>query len=58
MKIYFASMGLVDINKEREREDLNILLSFYDLTISLIPFRKETFKWIKDCYENKPTEIV
>lgn len=44
MKIYIAAMwppNLLDIKNE-------VLLSYYDLAISTIPFRNDTFKRIKE----------
>ncbi len=45
MKIYLASVEEHSIKKTQQ---IKILLSFYDLTINTIPFRKETFKIIKE----------
>lgn len=47
MKIYLAAMHPVELMELNNR----ILLSFYDLHISPLPFRKETFNFILN--ENK-----
>ena len=43
MKIYMAAGDEHSVDLR-----INILLSFYDLTISTIPFRKKTFQIIKE----------
>lgn len=43
MKIYLAAIEEHSINST-----IKILLSFYDLTINTIPFRKKTFEAIKE----------
>ncbi len=42
MRIYFASIELYNLAMVR-----NILLSYYDLTKSPLPFRKETWEILK-----------
>lgn len=43
MKIYLAAIEPFNL-----KFDTHVLLSFYDIYISTIPFRKETWKEIKD----------
>lgn len=43
MRIYFASIEPYNLTMVR-----NILLSYYDLTKSLLPFRKETWEILRE----------
>ena len=48
MKIFLASVDVYDelLKVSDNDHKLNILFSFYDLTVSTIPFRKEVWKRI------------
>ena len=48
MKIYLA--GVEDFNLEFKI--VNTLLSYYDIGLSTIPFRKQTFEMIKEKHES------
>jgi hypothetical protein len=56
MRIYFAAMQTHGIQSIDQLT--NILLSYYDLVPSPIPFRKETFRLIKETYESKNKRVI
>ena len=52
MKVYFA--GPEPHNLEKSNPP-NILLSYYDIYLGKIPFRKKTWEIVKEQHESKQT---
>jgi len=57
MKIYFAAFGSDSMKCLNHMKTPNLLFSFYDLTISTIPFRKKSYSIIKEMEEERKCKL-